>query len=124
MKDIVIMENFRTPDFPYKVIWMFPDELRKEKIFQNNLSHTLNYLKELIEEESLLKGNERVLECLKFDLQKEKQIELIKENWRRISEINEKMNADISPYHWSISKDVNYYLDKKFIKADYLLALH
>ena len=124
MKDIVIMENFRTPDFPYKVIWMFPDELRKEKIFQNNLSHTLNYLKELIEEESLLKGNERVLECLKFDLQKEKQIELIKENWRRISEINDKSNADISPYHWSISKDVNYYLDKKFIKADYLLALH
>ena len=41
IENIAVMDNFPTPEFPYSVTWLFPYELNKEEIFQNNLSHTL-----------------------------------------------------------------------------------
>lgn len=123
-ENMMMMENFMTPEFPYRVIWLFPDELYEEKIFKNNLSHTLNDLKEFIEETKLLENNQRVLECLKFDSQKEKQLKLINENKRRISEIDEKMNKEISPYRWAIIKDFNGHLFGSYTRADYVLELY
>lgn len=103
---------------------MFPSELSREEIFQNNLSHVLNDLKKLIEENQLLKGNRNVLKYLKFDSQREKQLRLIEENKKRISEIENKMNKEISPFYWQIIKDFNGFYDlKHYIIADYLLVL-
>lgn len=122
-EDIMIIESFMTPDFPYKVIRLFPDELCEEEIFKNNLSHILDDLKELIRESKSLEGNQRILECLKFDSQKEKQLKLIDENRKRIYEIDDKMNKEISPYTWVIHKDFHGYLFGKYVQADYVLTL-
>lgn len=125
--DIAIMSSIATYDFPYYVVWVFPYELRKEKIFQDNLSHTLCDLKMLVEEMKILEANKRLLNCLKFDSQKEKQLKYVKENEQKISEIKTKMNEAISPYKWQIHKDFdNYWYQGNFrehIKADYLLVL-
>lgn len=125
IEDIAIIEDIPTPDFPYRVIRLFPYELYKEDIFQTNLSHVLDDLKELIKEYNLLEANKRVLACLKFDSQKEKQMRLIENNRTAISDIKNKMNCEIAPYYWVILKDFDsYYPDlKRRIKADYLLVL-
>lgn len=124
IEDIAIMENIPTPDFPYRVVKLFPYELSKEEIFQNNLSHILGDLKELLEVYSLLDANKKIMECLKFDSQKEKQLQLIKENKGKILEIEKKMNDEISPYHWRIIKNFDGYYDADHrISADYLLVL-
>ena len=48
IKDIAMMEYIPTYDFPYRVATLFPHELYSEDIFQNNLSHVIDNLKELI----------------------------------------------------------------------------
>lgn len=120
------MDNFPTPEFPYSVTWLFPYELNKEVIFQNNLSHTLNDLKELVEQHELLDVNKQIYERLKFDSQKEKQMKCIKECEKKISEIEGKMNEGISPYYWKAFKDIDSYWSEAgcHIKADYVLALY
>ena len=95
MQELVIMDYFAfSDDFPYTVKWLFPKELNKEKIFQDNLSHTLSDLKELVEE-----------------------------NKRKIDEIDKRMNAEIAPYRWRIAKNIDTWLEGQYISADYLLAL-
>lgn len=125
IKDIAMMEYIPTYDFPYRVVTLFPYELYKEEIFQINLSHVIENLKELIKEYDQLEANERVLACLKFDSQKEKQMRLIENNRIAISDIKNKMNCGIAPYYWVMLKDFDsYYPDLKMnIKADYLLVL-
>lgn len=120
------MDNFPTPEFPYSVTWLFPYELNKEEIFKNNLSHTLNDLKEFIEQHELLDGNKRIYERLKFDSQKENQMRCIIECERKISEIERNMNEGISPYYWKVFKDINSYWSEagRRIKVDYVLALY
>lgn len=124
MQDFLIMDSFSfSGDFPYTVKWLFPRELNREKIFQDNLSHTLSDLKELVREIDLLNGNRRVLETLKFDSQKEKQKKYIEENKKKIDEIDKRMNEEITPYRWRISKNVDTWFEGLYIKADYLLTL-
>ena len=124
MQEFVIMDYFAfSNDFPYTIKWLFPRELNKEKIFQDNLSHTINDLKELVRETELLEGNERVLDALKFDSQKEKQKKYIEENKKKIDEIDKRMNEEIAPYRWRISKNVDTWFEGQYIKADYLLTL-
>lgn len=124
MQDFLIMDSFSfSGDFPYTVKWLFPRELNKEKIFQDNLSHTLSDLRELVREIDLLNGNQRVLETLKFDSQKEKQKKYIEENKKKIDEIDKRMNEEIAPYRWRISKNVDTWFEGLYIKADYLLTL-
>lgn len=124
MQDFLIMDSFSfSGDFPYTVKWLFPRELNGEKIFQDNLSHTLSDLKELVREIDLLNGNQRVLETLKFDSQKEKQKKYIEENKKKIDEIDKRMNEEIAPYRWRISKNVDTWFEGLYIKADYLLTL-
>lgn len=124
MQDFLIMDSFSfSGDFPYTVKWLFPRELNREKIFQDNLSHTLSDLKELVREIDLLNGNQRVLETLKFDSQKEKQKKYIEENKKKIDEIDKRMNEEIAPYRWRISKNVDTWFEGLYIKADYLLTL-
>ncbi len=126
IENIAVMDNFPTPEFPHSVTWLFPYELNKEEIFKNNLSHTLNDLKELIEQHELLDENKRIYERLKFDSQKENQMRCIKECEKKISEIESKMNEGISPYYWKMFKDINSYWSEagRHIKADYVLALY
>lgn len=124
MQELVIMDYFAfSDDFPYTVKWLFPRELNREKIFQDNLSHTLSDLKELVREIDMLNGNQRILETLKFDSQKEKQKKYIEENKRKIDEIDKRMNEEIAPYRWRIAKNIDTWLEGQYIKADYLLAL-
>lgn len=124
MQDFLIMDSFSfSGDFPYTVKWLFPRELNREKIFQDNLSHTLSDLKELVREIDLLNKNQRVLETLKFDSQKEKQKKYIEENKKKIDEIDKRMNEEIAPYRWRISKNVDTWFEGLYIKADYLLTL-
>ena len=124
MQDFLIMDSFSfSGDFPYTVKWLFPRELNREKIFQDNLSHTLSDLKELVREIDLLNGNQRVLETLKFDSQKEKQKKYIEENKKKIDEIDKRMNEEIAPYWWRVSKNVDTWFEGLYIKADYLLTL-
>ena len=80
-------------------------------------------LKELVREIDLLNGNQRVLETLKFDSQKEKQKKYIEENKKKIDEIDKRMNEEITPYRWRISKNVDTWFEGLYIKADYLLTL-
>lgn len=126
IENIAVMDNFPTPEFPHSVTWLFSYELNKEAIFQNNLSHTLNDLKELIEQHELLDRNKRIYERLKFDSQKENQMRCIKECEKKISEIENKLNEGISTYYWKIFKDINSYWSETgcHIKADYVLALY
>lgn len=121
--NIEIVDKFPTPDFPYKVVLIYPVELKYEKIFQNNLLHVFNDLDELIKELELLYRNKNTLKSLKFDSQKEIQSELITENYKNIGKIDSKMNNDIFPYCWVIHRDFNNYIHGKYIKTDYLLEL-
>ena len=124
MKDMMLMENFPDPGFPYRVAWLFPDELYKEEIFKNNLSHILSDLEEFINETKLLENNKRILEYMKFDSQKEKQLVIVNENRKRISEIEDKMNEGISPYKWRVIKNFSGFLCNRHVHVDYLLELY
>ena len=125
MSDMVVANNSPTPDFPYTVTMVFPGELVNEEIFKNNLSHIYDDLKELVEETDLLKRHQKLLENLKFDSQKKKQLEIIQKIEKRISEIDDRMSNEISPYVWGVFKNFDNYMHecKAYIKADYLMIL-
>ncbi len=116
------MQNFYPEDM-YSVAWVFPYELNKEKIFQNNIEHTYNDLKEWIKEKVYLKSSNEILSILKFDSQIEHQKEISREHEQKITEIETKMNEGISPYKWEILKDVDFWIFENHVKADYVLML-
>lgn len=116
------MQNFYPEDM-YSVAWVFPYELNKEKIFQNNIEHIYNDLKEWIKEKVYLKSSNEILSILKFDSQIEHQKEISREHEQKITEIETKMNEGISPYKWEILKDVDFWIFENHVKADYVLML-
>lgn len=105
------------------VAWIFPYELNKEKIFQSNIEHTYNDLKELIKERAYLKASDEILSALKFDSQIEHQKEISRKHEQKITEIEIKMNKGISPYKWEILKDTDFWIFENHVKADYVLML-
>lgn len=121
-KDIAVIQNFYPEDM-YSVAWIFPSELNKEKIFQNNIEHTYNDLKEWIKEKAYLKASNEILYILKFDSQIEHQKEISRKHEQKITEIEGKMNEGISPYKWTIFKDFDQYINNESVKANYALFL-
>lgn len=125
MNNMIVTNNFPTPEFRYTVTMVFPSELENEEIFKNNLSHVYGDLKELIRTTNLLKRDQEMLKFLKFDSQKNKQLDLIEKNKIKIDEINCRMSNEISPYVWTIFEDVDDYVYEcqSYVKADYLMIL-
>ena len=60
MKDMIVMQNVYPEDM-LSVAWIFPYELNKEEIFQNNIEHTYDDLKELIKEKAYLQASNEIL---------------------------------------------------------------
>lgn len=125
MSVMYTIDHYRTPDFPYDIACIFPAELYNDKIFNNNLAKTHSTIKEIIKEHEMLQGNKRVYQSLRFDIQKQKQMEAIKKSERKISELMDEINENISPYYWVIHKDIDTYWfeAERWIKADYVLVL-
>lgn len=122
MKDMVVMQNVYPEDM-LSVAWIFPYELNKEEIFQNNIEHTYDDLKEWIKEKVYLKASNEILSILKFDSQIEHQKEISRKHEQNIAEIEAKMNEGISPYKWKIFRDFDQYINKESVKVNYALFL-
>lgn len=122
MKDKVVIQNNYLEDM-LSVAWIFPYDLNREEIFQNNIKHTYNDLKEWIKEKAYLQASNEILSILKFDSQIKHQKEISKKHEQNIVEIETKMNEGISPYKWTIFKDFDEYINKESIKVDYALYL-
>ena len=62
---------------------------------------------------------------MKFDSQKKKQLEVIQKIEKRISEIDDRMSNEISPYVWGVFKNFDGYMYEcqNYIKANYLMIL-
>lgn len=111
------------PDDMISVVWIFPQELKNEEIFKNNIEHTYNDLKELIKEKAYLKASDEILSVLKFDSQIEHQKEIGRKHKQNITKIKDRMNDGISPYKWVIFEHFDEYINKVSVKADYALVL-
>ena len=107
----------------YSIEWVFPYELSKEEIFQNNFKHTYNNLKEWIKEKGYLEASNSILQYLKFDSQIAHQKEISRGHEQKMSEIEQKLNEGISPYKWEILKDTDFWIFENHVKADYILML-
>lgn len=123
VEDLCIMENFPDPEFHYRVAWIFPEKLYKEKIFQDNIRHTLSELKEIITINDALRAEKKLLEFLEFDSQIEKQKKVIEEYELKSIAAFDKLNEGISPYYWYITENVNQFIDRQHVRADYGLWL-
>lgn len=124
MSEFLLLDDVRfSVDFPYTISWLYPRDMNKEKIFQENLSKSRNILQEIVKETELLDGNQQILKIVKFDSQKEKQNKLIEDNKKKLNELFEKLNEGISPYKWKITKNVDDKFMEYQIKCDYLLTL-
>lgn len=107
----------------HSVAWIFPYELNKEEIFQSNIKHTYNDLKEWLKEKAYLQASNEILSILKFDSQIEHQKEISRKHEQKIAEIEVKMNKEISPYKWEIFKNFDQYINGETVKVDYALYL-
>jgi len=107
----VIMRNIRTYKSPYDLVWIYPLEVHNEEIFKTNLNNTERLLNELIQERENKRVHENILKQVKFDVQKEIPLSLIKKCNQKIDIIKEKINENISPYYWRILEDFKGYFE-------------
>ena len=124
MKNI-IMQNIKTYEIPYDICWIYPLDLCNEEIFKTNLKNTEQLLKNFAQERDKKRVNENILKNLKFDIQKEIPLKLIKKSEEKIFQIKEKINENISPYYWRILEDFKGYFENidQYIEVDFLLVL-
>lgn len=121
----IIAKNIQTPEFPYGVVWIYPLELCNEEILKTNLNNTERLLNGLIQERENKRVHENILKQVKFDVQKEIPLSLIKKCNQKIDIIKEKINENISPYYWRILEDFKGYFENndEYIETDFLLVL-
>ena len=109
-----------------RIIWIFPKELYNEKILMDNINNTQKYLKDYSYELDQVRISGKILEELKFDIQKERQRKVLNSHMKKLEEIEEKINENLSPYFWVISQNENDPYGFKFgrtMKARYVLHL-
>lgn len=125
MQDVIVLNMMKTPDFPYDIVFMYPDEIHNEKIFKGNLEVIPSLLRLYIQEKEMIEGNKQVLKHLKFESQQEKQKKFIADGENVLRGLLDKMNKDIKPYYWVIHKGIDSfdYESNMRIKADYVLAI-
>jgi hypothetical protein len=56
-------------DFPYHVFWIYPIELKNEKILKNSIDRSYEILKELVRYQDQLKIDKNCLSYMYFDSQ-------------------------------------------------------
>lgn len=92
----------------------------------DNIRNTQKYLQDYCYELGQVEESKKILEKLKFNIQKEEQESVLKFHIKNFNDIKEKINENISPYYWKIIQNVHdpkgYYFGEPII-ADYVLAL-
>lgn len=106
-----------------RVAILYPYELRNESILHENIKHVHEYIYDIIKNTGLRDVQERLIKASIFDIDKEKYSGLYDSFEKKIDELSEKINKNLSPYRWSILKDINAKIDDVHIKADYACVL-
>lgn len=124
LSNVCITENFPDGKFPYSVVAIFSEELSREPILKENLSHLFKNFKEYLRTSEQLNNEKYILGKLKFDSQIAQQNEVIEQIEKELVDCKEEMNKGISPYEWIVIKGIDDFLDNGMsVKADYALFL-
>lgn len=106
------------------IVIIFPQELRNNPIFKENHMNLIeNFYKWLLIKKQLEfeKGS---IPLLSFNIQIDKQNEVLKKISKHLKNIEDDMNKNISPYTWRVVENIdNYKIGDVIVKAEYGLLL-
>ena len=106
-----------------RILIMYPYEFRNEKILKDNIPKMTNVIRKYINESELYRRCIDAIPNLIWDSQKISLQNEADEHQRKADELAEVMNDGISPYHWSVCKNFDRYIDGINYKADYVIYL-
>ena len=120
--DVCISELISTEHLE-RILIMYPYEFRNEQILKDNITKMSNVIREYINELELYRRCIDTIPNLIWDSQKISLQNEADEHQRKADELAEVMNDGISPYHWSVCKNFDQYINGIYYKANYAIYL-
>lgn len=106
-----------------KILFIYPDFLKNEKILIDNLKNVGKYIGQIIDLTEKYNSNLIAKENCIFDIEKDEYTTTISNICKEIDILTEQMNKDLSPYAWYLVKDIDTDFNGIWIKADYCCVL-
>lgn len=103
---------------------MFPEELKNEKILQNNIKRMTSIVREYMEELRLSKICFDRIDGSHFDSQKELMRKGALEHGRKANNLLDKINEGISPYFWYCENGFSGYINDIPIPVNCKYVVH
>lgn len=118
------MNYFPEPDFPFMVVAIYPQELHRESILQDNLRHLKIRLKDYVETGDRLESEKRILNAMNFTSQMETQKQIIAKLEKHLIQCENELSKGLAPYKWRCVRNIDEYDTYGIrIKAEYGMFL-
>ncbi|MFD1402039.1 hypothetical protein [Robinsoniella peoriensis] len=123
IRDLCYMYIESTEHFNQRIVVLFPYSLSKEKVLLDNVKNISKYIYKYIEAKEKYAVSDELAKQAIFDVNRMKHSLEADKQQKKIDELAELLNKDISPYRWSIVKGINERIDGVVIRADYACML-
>lgn len=103
---------------------MYPQKFINDSVFKGNRTNLISDFYKWLPLKKELDREEDILHLLNFNVQIDKQKEVIKNISKQLKNIEDDMNKDLSPYKWKVVENIdNYKFGSVIVKAEYGLLL-
>lgn len=118
--EVIFPEKYKE----WNLLVMFPEELKNEKILQDNIQKMTSIVREYMEELKLSKVCFDRIDGFHFDSQKELMAREASDHKRKADTLLDKMNQGISPYFWNCENGFSGYINNIPIPANCKYVVH
>jgi hypothetical protein len=109
--------------FDKRIVVLFSHSLSREKVLRDNVKNISKYIYEYIDaREQYFTLNDLAKQAV-FDVNKMKHSSGADKQQKKMDELAELLNENISPYRWNVVKGINEKIDDTVIRADYACVL-
>lgn len=109
--------------FDQRIVVLYPYSLSREKVLQDNVKNISKYIYDYIGAKERYVVSDKLAKQAVFDVDKMNHSSEADEEQKKIDELAELFNKDISPYRWNIVIGINEKIDDTVIRADYACVL-
>lgn len=109
--------------FDQRIVVLYPYSLSREKVLQDNVKNISKHIYEYIDASEQYVASDKFAKQAVFDVNKMKHLSEASKQQKKMDELSELLNKDISPYRWNIVKGINQKIDDVVIRADYACVL-
>lgn len=109
--------------YDQRIVVLYPYSLSRERVLQDNVKNISKYIYEYVKAKEQYLISDKLAKQAVFDINKMKHSSDADKQQKKIDELAEFLNKDISPYRWNIVKGINQKIDDVVIRADYACVL-